>query len=53
MKKIIYLLKEMFYLIRKHKLYFLSPILLILVFLAFLVFYIGPSVIISFIYAVV
>ncbi len=51
MKKIIYFLKEMFYLIRKHKLYFLSPILLILAFLAFLVFYIGPSVIISFIYA--
>ncbi len=51
MNKIAYLIKEMFYLIKKHKLYFLSPLLLMLVVLAFLVFYIGPSVIISFIYA--
>lgn len=51
MKKIWRILKEMLYLIRKHKLYFLSPLLIILVLLAFLAFYIGPSVIISFIYA--
>jgi hypothetical protein len=51
MQKILYLFKEMFYLIRKHKLYFLAPVLVILILLAFLVFYIGPSVIISFIYA--
>lgn len=37
--------------IRKHKLYFLAPIFIILALLAFLVFYIGPAAIISFIYA--
>jgi hypothetical protein len=51
MKKILYILKEMFYLIRQHKLYFFAPLLIILGILAILVFYIGPSVIISFIYA--
>lgn len=51
MKKILYILKEMFYLIRSHKLYFICPILIILALLAFLVYYIGPAVIVSFIYA--
>ena len=51
MKKILYILKEMFYMIRKYKIYFLAPLLLILILLALIVFYIGPSVIIAFIYA--
>ncbi|MDD5196719.1 MAG: DUF5989 family protein [Candidatus Omnitrophota bacterium] len=51
MKKIIYMFKEMLYLIRKYKLYFLAPLLIMLVLLAFLAFYLGPSVVISFIYA--
>jgi hypothetical protein len=51
MTKIGYILKESFYMIRKHKIYFLAPILIILAILALIVFYIGPSVIISFIYA--
>ena len=51
MKKIVYTFKEMFYLIWKFKLYFLAPLFIALVLLAFLVFYLGPSVIISFIYA--
>ena len=51
MKKIAYIFKEMFYLIRRYKLYFLMPLLTALVLLAFFVFYLGPSVIISFIYA--
>jgi hypothetical protein len=51
MKKILYILKEMFYLIKSHKLYLLCPILIILAILAFLVYYIGPAVIVSFIYA--
>lgn len=51
MKKILYILKEMFYMVRRHKLYFLMPVFIMLALLAFLVFYIGPSVIISFIYA--
>ena len=51
MIKIIYLLKEMIYMVKKHKIYFLAPILIILAFLAIIIFYIGPSVVISFIYA--
>jgi hypothetical protein len=51
MKKILYLLKEMFFLIRKQKVYFLAPLLILLAALTILVFYLGPSVIISFIYA--
>lgn len=51
MKKIWYILKETLYLIRRHKVYFFAPVFIILGILAVLVFYIGPSVIISFIYA--
>jgi len=51
MLKITYLFKESFYLIKKHKVFFLAPILILMSLLALLVFYIGPSVIISFIYA--
>lgn len=51
MLKIVYILKETFFMVKKHKIYFLAPILIILALLALIVFYIGPSVIISFIYA--
>jgi len=51
MKKIIYMLKEIFYLIKKHKLVFLAPILIILALLAFLVYSVGPAIITTFIYA--
>jgi hypothetical protein len=51
MEKVIYLLREIFFMVKKHKLYFLAPILVMLALLALLVYYIGPSVIISFIYA--
>jgi hypothetical protein len=51
MHKIAYLFKELLYLIRKHKLYFLAPIFFLLALLAFLVYYIGPAAIVSFIYA--
>lgn len=51
MKKITYIFKQMLILIKKHKLSFLAPLLLILAFLAILVYYIGPAVIVSFIYA--
>jgi len=50
-KKIFYILKEMFYMIRQHKLYFLSPILIILALLGFLAYYLGPKVMMAFIYA--
>ncbi len=51
MKKLLYILKEMLYLIRRHKIYFLAPVLVLFVILALVSFYIGPSVIISCIYA--
>jgi len=51
MRKILYILKETFYLIKVHKVYFLAPLFIVLAVLTILVFYIGPSVIISFIYA--
>jgi hypothetical protein len=51
MTKIIYMLKESFYMIKKYKAYFLAPVLIMLIFLALVVFYIGPGVVISFIYA--
>jgi hypothetical protein len=51
MKKVKYILKEMIAMIKKHKYYFIAPILIILALLAFLVYYIGPAVIVSFIYA--
>jgi len=51
MIKILYILKETFYMVKKHKIYFLAPLLIILALLALIVFYIGPHVIIAFIYA--
>jgi hypothetical protein len=51
MKKVILILRQMLVLIKKHKLSFLAPLFIILAILAFLVYYIGPAVIISFIYA--
>lgn len=41
----------MFYLIKRHKLIYLAPIFFVLTLLAFLVYYIGPAAITSFIYA--
>ena len=51
MNKVLYIFKELFYMIKQYKIYFLAPILIILALLAFLVYYIGPAAIISFIYA--
>ncbi|HNW39732.1 MAG TPA: DUF5989 family protein [Candidatus Omnitrophota bacterium] len=51
MGKIIYMFKETIYLIKQHKLLFLSPIFIMLILLGFLVYSIGPAVITSFIYA--
>lgn len=49
--KFFYILKEMFHMVKKYKLYFLVPIFITLALLAFLVYNIGPTIIISFIYA--
>lgn len=51
MKKIKFIFKEMWTLIQKRKLLFLSPILISLAVLAILVYQIGPAIIISFLYA--
>jgi hypothetical protein len=46
-----YVIKEMFYLVRKHKLAFLLPIFIMLTLLVLLAYYVGPAVVTSFIYA--
>jgi hypothetical protein len=51
MKKVTFILKQMWVLIRKHKVGFLAPLFIVLAVLAILVYYIGPAVIVSFIYA--
>ena len=51
MKKLILLLKESLLLVKKHKIYFLLPLLVCLALLALLAFHIGPGIVISFIYA--
>ena len=50
-KKAAYIIKEMWFMIKRHKFYFLAPILIILATLAILVYYIGPTAIVSFLYA--
>lgn len=45
------IIKKIWIEIKKHKLSFLAPLLIIIAILAFLVYYIGLNVIISFIYA--
>lgn len=51
MRKLKYLLREMGRLIKKHKVYFLAPLFFLLIVVALVCFYIGPSVVIAFIYA--
>lgn len=51
MRKLIFILKECRDLVRRHRLYFLAPLLLALAVLSFLVFQIGPALIVAFIYA--
>jgi hypothetical protein len=51
MKKTLHILRETIHLIRKEKLMFLLPLLVALAVLAFFVYQLGPTVIVSFIYA--
>ena len=51
MRKVKYLLKEAYYLVMEHKLFFLAPLLTLFCFIAICFFYFGPSVVVSFIYA--
>jgi hypothetical protein len=51
MNKIYYILEEMVALIKEHKIYILAPILIMLGLLSILVYYVGPTVVFTFIYA--
>lgn len=45
------MMRESLKLVRKHKFYFLLPLLILLAVLSLLAFQIGPGIVISFIYA--
>jgi hypothetical protein len=51
LKKVPFIIVEIAKMSRKHKMYFLLPVCVLLAILALVAFYIGPSVIVSFIYA--
>jgi hypothetical protein len=51
MKKLGCIFKGMTVMIKKHKLYFLAPICLILLLIVFLIYHVAPAVVVSFIYA--
>ena len=51
MKKLLLICKEGYYLVKRHKLYFFAPLILALALLTFLVIELGPSALVSFIYA--
>jgi hypothetical protein len=51
MRKILYIAGEMTGLIGKHRLYIIAPVLITLAVLSLLVYYVGPTVVITFIYA--
>jgi ABC-type transport system involved in cytochrome c biogenesis permease component len=51
MKKMMLMIRESLSLVRKHKIYFLLPLLLFLAVLTLLAFQVGPGIAISFIYA--
>lgn len=51
MEKAMLIVKESFRLVRKHKFYFLLPLLLLLAAISILAYQIGPGIVVSFIYA--
>jgi len=51
MSKLVLVLGEMLRMIRKHKMYFIAPLLITLALLAFLVVYLGPAAVVAFLYA--
>jgi hypothetical protein len=51
MGRVWFIVKEMWHLVREHRLYVISPILLTLALLALVAFYIGPTVVLTFLYA--
>jgi len=51
MGRIRLILRETFGLIRRHKMYFLAPILMVLALIAVLVYTVGPATLVAFLYA--
>lgn len=51
MKNLRYLFRELFALIKAHKLYVITPLIIALALISILVYQYGPAVVISFIYA--
>lgn len=51
MGRIWFIFKEMLHLIRAHKMYVIAPVLLTLVILALFAFILGPTAVLTFIYA--
>lgn len=51
MRRVLYILKQMLHMVRSQHIYFIAPMLVVLALLAFLVYYVGPAIIISFLYA--
>jgi hypothetical protein len=49
--KLWYLLKEMWRLIRRERVWVLAPLLMLMVLVALLAFYVGPGAVVTFIYA--
>ena len=45
------MMREMFVLVREHRLWFLAPLLFLLACLSVLVYYVGPTAVLAFIYA--
>lgn len=50
-KKLTFMAGEMWRLIKRHKFYFLAPIVIILTLLIVLIYWIGPDALTSFLYA--
>lgn len=50
-RKINFMLRELKYLVREHRLWFLAPTLLLLCLFSILFFKLGPGIIVTFIYA--
>ena len=51
MRRVRLILREVVYLVKKEKILFLFPILIVLALLAFFAYQLGPTIIMTFIYA--
>ena len=49
--KLLYLYREGLELVKRHRLYFIAPLLLALLLLSLIAFYVGPGVVVTFIYS--